>query len=79
MFRSGHCSCKGARPAEERKKKNKKAKMTKVDFHRFQVHHFSNVLEHFLCYCKLGQRQRVDLRVLNMYNSPPGEISVFER
>ena len=34
VFRSVHCSCKGARPAEERKKKkNKKAKMTKVEFH----------------------------------------------
>ena len=34
----------------------KKKKQEKEDdengFHRFQVHHFSNVLEQFLCYCK---------------------------
>ena len=39
---------KGARRAEERKKKTK---MTKLDFHRFQVRLFSN---NFKCYCKWG-------------------------
>ena len=46
---------------EERKKK--KTKMTKLDFHRFQVRHFSNNFEQSPCYCKMGQRQRADLSV----------------
>ena len=56
---------KGARRAEERKKerKKKKTKMTKHDFHRFQVRHFSNNFEQSPCYCKMGQRQRADLSV----------------
>ena len=39
--------------------------MTKLDFHRFQVCHFSNNLEQSPCYCKMGQRQlqRADLSV----------------
>ena len=37
-----------------------KTKMTKLDFHRFQVRHFS---EQSPCYCKTGQRQRADLSV----------------
>ena len=28
--------------------------MAKVYFHWFQVHHFNNVLEQFLCYIKDG-------------------------
>ena len=51
---------KGARRVEERKKKTK---MTKVDFHSFQVRQFSNNFEQFICYCKMGQRQRADLSV----------------
>ena len=41
----------------------KKTKMTKLDFHRFQVRHFSNNLEQSPCYCKMGQRQIADLSV----------------
>ena len=58
VFWSRHCSRKGARRAEERKK------MTKLDFHHFQVRHFSNNFEQSPCYCKMGQRrQRADLSV----------------
>ena len=71
---SWHCSHKGTRRTEERKKK-KKAKMTKPDFHHFLVRHFSNKFEQSPCYCKKGQRQRVDLSVFGYINSPPGEIS----
>ena len=60
VFWSRHCSRKGARRVEERKKKTK---MTKLDFHRFQVRHFSNNLEQSPCYCKMGQRQIADLSV----------------
>ena len=59
VFWSRHCSRKGARRVEERKK----TKMTKLDFHRFQVRHFSNNLEQSPCYCKMGQRQIADLSV----------------
>ena len=51
----------GVLKKEERKKKKKK--MTKLDFHRFQVRHFSNVLEQSQCYIELGQRQRADISV----------------
>ena len=47
----------------ELKKERKKTKMTKVDFHRFQVRHFSNNFEQSPCYCKMGQHQRADLGV----------------
>ena len=50
----------GALKKEERKMKTK---MTKHDFHRFQVRHFSNNFEQSPCYCKMGQRQRADLSV----------------
>ena len=63
VFWSRHCSRKGARRVEERKKERKKTKMTNVDFHRFQVRHFSNNLEQSPCYCKMGQRQIADLSV----------------
>ena len=71
VFWSRHCSRKGARRVEERKKerkkkeerRKKKTKMTKLDFHRFQVRHFSNNLEQSPCYCKMGQRQIADLSV----------------
>ena len=66
MFWSRHCSRKGARRVEERRKKErrkKKTKMTKLDFHRLQVRHFSNNFEQSPCYCKMGQRQRADLSV----------------
>ena len=46
-----------------KKERRKKKKMTKLDFHRFQVRHFSNVLEQSLCYIEIGQRQRADLSV----------------
>ena len=57
VFWSRHCSHKGARRAEERKnnQNRKKTKMT-IDFHRFQVRHFSNNFEQSPCYCKMGQR-----------------------
>ena len=55
-----HWSRKGARRAKERKKKTK---ITKLDFHRFQVRHFSNNFEQSPCYCKMGQRQRAYLGV----------------
>ena len=35
----------------------------KVDFHRFQVRHFSKNFERSPCYCKMGQCQRADLSV----------------
>ena len=37
--------------------------MTKLDFHRFQVRHFSHNFELSPCSCKMGQRQRADLSV----------------
>ena len=43
LFHSEDCSHKGARVTEEERKK--KRKMTKVDFHRFQIRHFSNAFE----------------------------------
>ena len=43
----------GALKKERRRKK--KTKMTKLDFHRFQVRHFSNNFEQSPCYCKTGQ------------------------
>ena len=46
-----------------KKERKKKTKMTKHDFHRFQVRHFSNNFEQSPCYCKMGQRQRADLSV----------------
>ena len=48
---------------ELKKERKKKTKMTKLDFHRFQVRHFSNNFEQSPCYCKMGQRQRADLSV----------------
>ena len=36
---------------------------TKLDFHRFQVHHFSNNFEQSPCYYKMGQCQRASLSV----------------
>ena len=45
----------------EWKKERKKTKMTKVDFHRFQVR-YSN-FEQSPCYCTMGQRQIADLSV----------------
>ena len=38
----------------EKKKKNQKRKMTKHDFHHFQVRHFNNVFEQFWCHCRVG-------------------------
>ena len=58
----------------------KKTKMTKLDFHRFQVRHFSNTFEHCCAAVELGQRQRADISLfIATYNSPTGEISAFER
>ena len=54
--------------------------MTKLDFHRFQVRHFSNTFEHCCAAVELGQRQRADISLfIATYNSPTGEISAFER
>ena len=44
-------------------KKERRKKKTKLDFHRFQVRHFSKNFEQSPCYCKMGQRQRADLSV----------------
>ena len=62
------CGCFGLGTARvkalgELKKERKKPKMTKLDFHRFQVRYFSNNFEQSPCYCKIGQRQRADLSV----------------
>ena len=50
----------GALKKEERRKK----KMTKFDFHRFQVRHFSENLSNLMTIVRMGQRQRADLSVL---------------
>ena len=42
-------------------KNERKKTMKKLDFHRFQVRHFSNNYEQSACYCKMGQRQIADL------------------
>ena len=61
VFWSWHCSRKGARRTEEERKK--KTKMTKLDFHRFQVRHFSNNFERSPCYCKAAfTRQRYQVK-----------------
>ena len=59
---------------EERKKKTK---MTKLDFHRFLVRHFSNNFEQSPCYCKMGQCQRADLSVFGRIKFITREISTF--
>ena len=38
-------------------------RISRLDFHRFQVRHFSDHFEQSPCYCKMGQRQRADLSV----------------
>ena len=38
----------------EKKKERKKKRMTKLDFHHFQVRHFSNVFEQSGCHCRVG-------------------------
>ena len=43
---------------KKKKKKKKKTKMTKLDFHRFQVRHFSDSFEQCYDYVRMGQRQR---------------------
>ena len=52
VFRAWQCSRKGARRAEERRRKKK----MKHDFHRFLVRHFSNILEPSYGYCEDGAR-----------------------
>ena len=49
----------GALKKEEEELKKK----TRLDFHRFQVRHFSSNFDQSPCYCKMGQRQRADLSV----------------
>ena len=39
---------------ERKKERKKKTKMTKLDFHRFQVRHFSNNFEQSYSYCEDG-------------------------
>ena len=39
---------------KKKKKKNQKRKMTKHDFHHFQVRHFNNVFEQSWCHCRVG-------------------------
>ena len=51
---SRHCSRKGARRVEKRRKKKKKTKMTKVDFHRFQVRHFNAISSNLLAIVRWG-------------------------
>ena len=46
---------KKERKKEEEEERKKKTKMTKLDFHRFQVRHFSNNFKRSPCYCKMGQ------------------------
>ena len=47
-------------------KKNQKRKMTKHDFHHFQVRHFNNVFEQSWCHCRVGCiHQRGDLTVFS--------------
>ena len=45
------------------KKRKKKMKMTKLDFHRFQVRHLSDNFVRSPFYFKIGQRQKADLSV----------------
>ena len=39
---------------KKKKERKKKTKMTKLDFHRFQVRHFSNNFEQSYGYCEDG-------------------------
>ena len=53
------CGCFGLDTARvkalgELKKERKKTKMTKVDFHRFQVHHFSKISSNLLATVRWG-------------------------
>ena len=41
--------------------------MTKLDFHRFQVRHFSNNFERSPCYCKMGATLESRFRSLLTY------------
>ena len=59
VFWSCHCSRKGARRAEE-----------EVDFHRFQVRHFSNNFEQSPCYCKMGATPDSRFKCLWTYKIP---------
>ena len=43
---------------EKKKKKHQKRKMTKDDFHHFQVRHFNNVSSNPGAIVELGQHQR---------------------
>ena len=38
----------------EKKERKKKRKMTKLDFHHFQIRHFNNVSEQSWCHCRVG-------------------------
>ena len=58
-------------------KKKEETKMTKLDFHRFQVRHFSNTFEHCCAAVELGQRQRADISLfIATYNTNWRNISV---
>ena len=71
-----HCS----RLGWLKKERKKKRKMTKLNFHHFQVRHFNNVFEQSWCHCRVGatparisnclQRRRIHHQV---------KISAFER
>ena len=39
---------------EEEEEVKQKRKMTKHDFHHFQVRHFNNVFEQSWCHCRVG-------------------------
>ena len=62
-FGLGTARIKALGSLKKKERRKKKTKMTKLDFHRFQVRHFSNNFEQSPCYCKMGQRHRADLSV----------------
>ena len=39
---------------KKKERKKKERKMTKLDFHHFQVRHFNNVFEQSWCHCRVG-------------------------
>ena len=47
----------------KKKERKKKTKMTKHDFHLFQVRHFNDHFEQSPCCCKMGQHQKADISV----------------
>ena len=52
---------------KKKKKKNQKRKMTKDDFHHFQVRHFNNVFEQSWCHCRVGATPAMRSNCLQTY------------